>query len=291
MNVSKVIYDALARRQSVVLPGVGSLEVKRRKARRISDTEIQPPANVGVFSEGELEGASSVVSMLARQGISPDEAWNTYNSWLEGARREDGSVVIDGVGEIRDGHFEGYTELAAMLNPAGEEDTLAMKKRGKKGGKEWIWLLSAILFMVLLFCALWCWKNGVFDAATADRANAETDAVAEAVADESVIEEPVVSEPEKVTVDKPVVAPAVTTTSGPMYHVIAGSFRIESNADKLVKKVKAEHPELTPRKFVDPRTGYNMVSIYSAPTEREAYNTMNKYFDVDLYLWVYRITI
>jgi hypothetical protein len=139
----------------------------------------------------------------------------------------------------------------------------------KNNNRTWLWLLIGLLIAALIVGGILCWKKGGFDY----RKNTPTEVVA-----------PVI-----VPVPEPVAEPVVETVApqGPRFHVIAGSFSIESNADNFMAKVKREHPELTPEKVVNPRNGYKMVSIFNAPTERQAYNKMNQYWDIDLYLWVY----
>ncbi len=291
MKITGLIWDALVKRQSVVLPRVGTIEVKRRRAKRVSETELLPPANVGVFTEDErVEGAASVVNLLAdREGVGLDEAWREYDGWLERARREDGSVEVRGVGVIREGRFEGSAELGEALNPGGEGEMMEVERRGRRAGarsgrraedgsegsggcgRVWCWLGIAVAVLAVVLALVWLCKNGYFE-----KKVPATEVVA-----------PVAAEPE--AVEPEVVVPAVA--AGPRYHVIAGAFEIESNADKLVAKVGREYPALTPKKFVDARTGYNMVSIYDGATEREAYNVMNRYWEINPCLWVYKVEL
>ncbi len=120
-EVSKVIFDALVARQRVVLPGAGSLEVKRRKAKKISDTQIVPPQNVVLFSTKEPENDDTVADLLvAETGISRFNAGPKYEEWLEGARTPEG-LVIEDVGEIYNGEFAAAETLHNALNPVNEE--------------------------------------------------------------------------------------------------------------------------------------------------------------------------
>ncbi len=138
-------------------------------------------------------------------------------------------------------------------------------------GRVWCWLGIAVAVLAVVLALVWLCKNGYFE-----KKVPATEVVA-----------PVAAEPE--AVEPEVVVPAVA--AGPRYHVIAGAFEIESNADKLVAKVGREYPALTPKKFVDARTGYNMVSIYDGATEREAYNVMNRYWEINPCLWVYKVEL
>ncbi len=265
-GISKEIFDALVAHRRIVLPGVGSLEVRRRKAKQISDTQIIPPQNVVLFSTDQPDDADRVT----------DPA---YDSWLEGARTEEGGILIEEVGEIRNGGFVASEALHNALNPANEEEIVTMEKERKKC-PIWVWFLVGVVLAALIFAGIRCCKQGCFG--NCRKKDGQTEAVTPALPAQPVTEpvcDTIVDE-----VNPAVAAPAAETR----YHVIAGSFSIESNADNFMKKVKREHPELKPEKIVNPANGYNMVSIFSAPTERQAYNKMNMYWDIDLYLWVYK---
>lgn len=269
--VDKVIFDALAGRRSVNLPGVGSLEVKRRKAKQISEDKIIPPQNVVVFSDGDLEEGVSVVSLLVEAGerSSKKEAKALYEEWLTEVRSEGGTVVIENTGEIKDGKFVIDGQLHTALNPAKEKEIVTMEKENKNQSL-WPWLLSGLLIAALLAAGIFCWKKGLFECLK----EKQTEVVS-------------VADPVTEPVDEPLVEPVPAEPQGPRFHIIAGSFSVESNADAFMATVKRTHPELTPEKLINPRNGFNLVSIYSAPTEREAYNNLDNYWDIDLYLWVY----
>ncbi len=272
-TVDKVIFDALAKRQNVVLPGVGSLEVKRRKAKKVSETRIIPPQNVVVFTPEEIAEGESVVYLLAATGGANEEEANTlYQSWLENARSGKG-VNIKDAGEIADGKFVIAQPLHIALNPAKEEEIIVMEKE-RNGGPIWLWVLGGILLaaVALILCSYF--GNGFLGIQKKPKAVEVVAPVVEPVVEETVAEDVIIENLKQ---------------SAPQhrFHVIAGSFSIEKNADNYVKKIQREHPELTVEKIVNPRNGYWMVSIFSAPTERQAYNKLNMYWDIDLDIWVY----
>ena len=139
-TVDKVIFDALVKRQNVVLPGVGSLEVKRRKAKKVSETRIIPPQNVVVFNSEEIaEGESAVYLLAAAEETDDRDARAKYKAWLEEAQSEKG-VEIKNVGEIKDGKFVVAQPLHTALNPSKEE-VIVMEKENK-GGPIWVWILG-----------------------------------------------------------------------------------------------------------------------------------------------------
>lgn len=271
MSIDRLIYDVLAGRRSVYLPGIGTLEVQRQGAKRISDTQLTPPQNVVALTSGEIEGAAGVIPLVAAdRGVNDEEAGAIYGSWIEGARREGGTIAIDGVGELGGQGFVMDERLNAALNPEGEKPVTIEAE--KKPNRLWIWILAGVL--VLLLGGLWCWKKGVF-------CGSSKVPVVETVA--TPAPQPA-AEPASTAAATTAIAPK---SSGPRFHVIAGAFEIESNADNYMARLKREHPELTVEKIVHPSSGYNMVSIIQAPTRREASNKMNLYWDIDLYLWIY----
>jgi hypothetical protein len=268
-SIDRLIYDALAARRGVSLPGVGTLEVKRRGAKKISDTQIVPPQNVVVFNSGEVEDAVSVTSLItADRGVNEDEAGAQYNSWLEGARRGDGAVEIESVGRTGEGGFVVAEELHTALNPAGEEP-VAMETE-KHPNRLWLWILLGAVAGLLLLGVL-CWQRGCFGSGRSKGAVVETVVP---------VTPPPAAEPEPVA--------RVAPPSAPRFHVIAGAFAIESNADDYIARLKRDYPELTPEKVLDPGTGYNMVSILQAPTRNEASRKMNLWWDINLDLWIYQ---
>lgn len=271
MNIDKLIYDALALRRAVTLPGVGTLEVKHLGARKISETRIAPPKNVVALYPDDVPGAESVIAMIAAGGVDQHDAEALYGEWIEAARKEDGSLSIEGVGSVREGKLAIAEELHAVLNPAGEKIvTMETKKRSIP---LWAWVIMGFIAAALVVCAVVCYKNGLPCLGRKAAPVTETHIAAPA------------PDADSLAAARDDAARAVP--AAPRFHVIAGAFAIESNADNFIATLKRDYPELTPEKVVNPANGYNMVSIYQAPTEREARGKMNLYWDVDLNLWIY----
>jgi hypothetical protein len=271
-TVDKVIYDALTKRQSVVLPEVGSLVVKRRGAKKMPGDRIIPPQNVVSFIEEEIAEGDSVIYLLASTGgVSEADAESLYESWFDSARSERG-VAIKDVGEVRDGRFVIAQPLHKALNPSGDKETILLKKE-KKPCLLWLWILLGLVLAAVILLLLSYFGNGFLGIQKKPKA------VVEEVVVEPVVV-PVVTEP---VVEEVVVEPVIE----PAFHVIAGSFAQESNADNYVKQIQKGYPELTVQKIKSRFNGNWLVSIFNAPTERQAYNKMNKYWDIDLDLWVY----
>ncbi len=297
-TIDRLIFDTLAARHSVTLPGEGTLEVRRRGARKISDTRIVPPQNVVVFLPGEQDGGRNIVALVADdRSVDMDEAAAIYGTWLEGARRYDGTLTIEEVGETvaegpdgpdgsgpgGPGAFEVSDELHNALNPIEDEDFVTMET-GKRSTPPWVWIVIAILAAALIAAGvLLCRRGG---AVGGDR-QIEVVVPATPVPEPEPAEDPLASVEAARAAAAAAEAEAAAAAARERFHVIAGAFSIESNADNFVARIKREHPELTPRKIVNPSNGLNMVSIIQTPTRREASNKMSLYWDIDLYLWIY----
>lgn len=276
-TVDKIIYDALAGRQNVVLPGEGSLMVKRRGAKKMPGDRIIPPQNVVSFTREEVAEGESVVYLIASAGnAGEDEAKTLYESWLESARSDKGLNIKD-VGEVRDGKFVIAQPLHIAINPTEDEEPVVMKKENK-GGPLWLWILIGLVLAAVALILLSYFGNGFLGIQKKPK---PVEVVAPVVAPEPIpAVEPTAEEVILETLKQ-------SAAAEPAFHVIAGSFIEEKNADNYVVKLQKAYPELPVQKIKNSRNGRWLVSIYNAPTERQAYNKMNMYWDIDLELWVY----
>ncbi len=282
-TVDKVIFDALAKRQNVVLPGVGSLEVKRRKAKKVSDNRIIPPQNVVVFNTEEIAEGESIVYLLATSEDTDDrEARAKYKSWLEEAASDKG-LNIRNVGEISDEKFVIAQPLHAALNPSKDEVIVMEEKEDKGGSPFWLWLVCGLLLAFIAYMLLSYYLSGSLFGIE-KKPKAVTTEVVAPVADTLAVNQPTSEEVIAETMQQQAAAAAPAQHR---FHVIAGSFSVEKNADNFMKKVQRDFPDLKLEKLKNPRNGYWMVSIFNAPTERQAYNKIKMYWDIDLNLWVY----
>lgn len=275
-TVDKVIYDALVKRQNVVLPGVGSLEVKRRKAKKVAENRIIPPQNVVVYTADELAEAESAVYLLAAGGATEDEAQALYNSWLEGAKSDEG-WVIENAGEIKNGKFTAFEPLHAALNPEREDVVMMEKEDDGRGGPIWPWILAGLLLALIALFLFSYYGNGFLGI------KKQPKAVVENVVPLTELEQPA----EEAPTSEEIIVETLQKSVEPRFHLIAGSFGVESNADSYIKQLKGDFPELKFEKIKSSKTGNWLVSIFSAPTERQAYNKMSMYWDVNVDLWVY----
>ena len=118
-EVNKIIAGELLNHRSVVIPGVGTLYVAHRGARRLSRQKIAAPRNEIDFRPSE-EGVSLVELIRRAAGCDEAQAQAVFGRWL--AKTREGEVLtLEGIGILRHRAFTSEPAFAAQLNPAGEE--------------------------------------------------------------------------------------------------------------------------------------------------------------------------
>ena len=118
-EVNKIIAGELLNHRSVVIPGVGTLYVAHRGARRLSRQKIAAPRNEIDFRPSE-EGVSLVELIRRAAGCDEAQAQAVFGRWL--AKTREGEVLtLEGIGILRHRAFTPEPAFAAQLNPAGEE--------------------------------------------------------------------------------------------------------------------------------------------------------------------------
>lgn len=129
--VSVLVFNALAKRQGINLPGVGALHVVTSAARTEERNTLVPPVNRVELLPDAQPGFLDVIDLLARYGETDrDDAQQTYNSWLAQVSSEEG-VTIDSVGLVSEGTFRPAPQMAAVLNP-GRDRSDAVAPEGKR---------------------------------------------------------------------------------------------------------------------------------------------------------------
>ena len=118
-EVNKIIAGELLNHRSVVIPGVGTLYVAHRGARRLSRQKIAAPRNEIDFRPSE-EGVSLVELIRRAAGCDEAQAQAVFGRWLT-KTREGEVLTLEGIGILRHRAFTPEPAFAAQLNPAGEE--------------------------------------------------------------------------------------------------------------------------------------------------------------------------
>lgn len=118
-EVNKIIAGELLCHRSVVIPGVGTLYVAHRNARRLSRQKIAAPRNEVDFRPSEED--VSLVELIRRAGGCDEaQAQAIFDRWLA-KTYEGGVLTLDGIGTLRHRAFTPEPAFAAQLNPQGEE--------------------------------------------------------------------------------------------------------------------------------------------------------------------------
>lgn len=156
-EVNNIIYNLLVQEQAAHLPGVGTLSVVRRSAEMESSDLISAPTYVVEFSSHAQ--ATSVVDAIAYEGsIDIISAEDIYSRWLERVR-SDSTLIIEGVGTLRDKSFVADPEFIAMFNAPGGKRRI--KKHGKKGGKRALVIILVLLIVAALCAAGWFFRDKI----------------------------------------------------------------------------------------------------------------------------------
>lgn len=146
-EVDKLVRNLLCAGRPVSMPGVGTLSVTRRGARRLSRRLIEPPCRAVDFSSQESE--PTLVDYIARAAsCAPAQARDIYDRWLEKSRGED-ALVIEGVGRLVEKRFVADEAFDAALNPQGHAP-----ERIKRRRDGWLWAVAALAVFVALACML-----------------------------------------------------------------------------------------------------------------------------------------
>lgn len=300
-SIEKIIFNALVSRQPIGFPDFGALSVLRVSAEFVGD-EVTAPINTVVFSEEWPEDTISIVDSMAALGVDREVAEHNYENWIGRAKSETG-MFIKGVGVLKGGKFYMTKSLDRSLNPLHPDAIPAEREReGGLSRNERVWIGLIVGFVLILAVGWGLWYYHGYDGRVSNRHHerikitriADAEGVVEgevegdvaADATEGVVAEgEVAAEPAAPVEEAAVATPAI---SGDRYYVVGGVFSVHSNADSFIKLVKQAYPELKSKKIK--YKGNIMVTLFDAPTEREAAN-MRRKIASELYnqdIWVYK---
>lgn len=256
-SITQLLFNALAQRQTVVLPGIGSLRFKRIAAK-LEGSTLTPPRNMFRYSSRE-EGRSMLDMLISAAGCTREEGEEAYRRWLRRIKQGH-SIVIEGVGRIEEDFFKPSDELEQLLNPVATAPLTIKRRRSWRG----VWITLAAVAVIGVAGAAWWYvqmqptSTPAVVAQKVEKPKTEVVKIAEKV--DSVVAEQVA--PEVVPKVAPVVAPVqkesapapaptpvpVSTevgemTSG-MSYVVMGVFSTEENARKYVTQLAKRAPEI-----------------------------------------------
>ena len=118
-EVNRLVGNLLAAGSGVFLPGVGSLFVERRGARRLSKRSVQPPCRVVSFSS-QQQGVSLADELARTLHCDAAGAQDVYDRWLSRTREGD-VLTIEGVGVLKFKNFTLAPAFDRLLNPQEHE--------------------------------------------------------------------------------------------------------------------------------------------------------------------------
>ena len=253
-NITQLLFNALAQRQTVVLLGIGSLRF-RRVAAKLEGSTLTPPRNMFRFSSRE-EGRSLLDMLVDEAGCTREEGEEAYRRWLHRIKQGH-SVVIEGVGRIEDDFFTPSEELERLLNPTSDAPVVLRRHRSLRG----LWIGLAAVALVAVAGGAWWYVNmhsapaPMRVAQTTEKPAAEVVETADSVV-ESAAEpvEEVVPVAESVQSPAPENKPAPATTeigemTSGMSYVVVGVFSTEANARKFIEQMVRRAPEMACRAY------------------------------------------
>lgn len=254
-SITQLLFNALAQRQTVVLPGIGSLRFKRIAAK-LEGSTLTPPRNMFRYSSRE-EGRSLLDMLISAAGCSHEEGEEAYRRWLRRIKQGH-SIVIEGVGRIEEDFFKPSDELEQLLNPVASAPLTIKRRRSWRG----VWITLAAVAVIGVAGAAWWYvqmqptSTPAVVAQKVEKPKTEVVKIAEKI--DSVVAEQVAPEvvPEVATEVTPVQkesapasAPASASTeigemTSGMSYVVMGVFSTEENARKYVTQLAKRAPEI-----------------------------------------------
>lgn len=254
-SITQLLFNALAQRQTVILPGIGSLRFKRIAAK-LEGSTLTPPRNMFRYSSRE-EGRSLLDMLISAAGCTREEGEEAYRRWLRRIKQGH-SIVIEGVGRIEEDFFKPSDELEQLLNPVASAPLTIKRRRSWRG----VWITLAAVAVIGVAGAAWWYvqmrptSTPAVVAQKVEKPKTEVIEIAEKI--DSVVAEQVATEvvpevaPEVAPVQKesaPASAPASVSTevgemTSGMSYVVMGVFSTEENARKYVTQLAKRAPEI-----------------------------------------------
>ena len=268
----KAIIDMLLRHPGINLPEIGSLTVKPVPAEFINAKTIRPPHREIVFSKVQNSKYPSAESIRG------------YRQWLSEVKRNGDLLELNGIGALRSDTFYPSVELYEQLNPQGVGNVTVRKHHNI--------VLLAGLCVILIVCAVYVAMKfsgggeseylreaGLHDTTASNTAVQTAAADALPQTENTELTPPPVSEP-----DADMTEPVVTQSS--VYHIVAGVFSSEENADKMIAAdpLKIGPSEYHKIPFGKDRT---IVGVYGSEDRQSAETRMRELRKTNGDLWIY----
>lgn len=205
-QVNRLAGNLLAAGGELYLPGVGSLCVRFRGARRLSARLVEPPSREVVFTsqqrgvslvdeiarvlrdaapaetpcsdtDGTPVSSSAPVAPQREQAQVASQARDIYDRWLS-RTQQDGVLTIEGVGVLKFKNFTPDEAFDRRINPQGHAPVRIHRPRRFDGA---MWIGIAAIVFVVAFTAYW-WLGNRRDAVAGRSASEPVTLVAAAPA-------------------------------------------------------------------------------------------------------------
>lgn len=183
-QVNRLAGNLLAAGGELYLPGVGSLCVRFRGARRLSARLVEPPSREVVFTsqqrgvslvdeiarvlrdaapaetpcsdtDGTPVSSSAPVAPQREQAQVASQARDIYDRWLS-RTQQDGVLTIEGVGVLKFKNFTPDEAFDRRINPQGHAPVRIHRPRRFDGA---MWIGIAAIVFVVAFTAYWWLGN------------------------------------------------------------------------------------------------------------------------------------
>lgn len=293
--ISTLIFNALVRRQSINLPGIGSLKVITRPPMMEKKGMITPPLNLVIYAETESPEFLNIVTLIA-QNTNQDEtqAQAIYNDWLTTVRHEE-VVRIESVGEIREKRFYPAQGLNEIMNPIRPEPVKMPHQMGVR--QIVLWVIGAVIIggaisygaITLLNRSTYSYEEDLTEwdkpapatsaapsselatdqpAATTDEATNGPATTAVPAPAPKPASKPAPAAPSKPAISAPS-APSTVATGQMGYYVVVGTYSSDANANKFIAQAKRIDNTLSYYKLP---LGNGKIMIYTSvsATEQQA---------------------
>lgn len=293
MNISSYIQDLLYRYECVVLPGFGAFLTQKQSAHIDEETyEFHPPAKQISFNRQLIKNDGLLANYIAEaRSVSFNSATNIIREFvfdLENSLENDAEAELPGIGKfILDNEDKLQFEPSKDVNFLAQSFGLTSFKTGvinrevyKQEAEELeqkapvyltpskrtaIWKYAAVGLIAIgltSFAGLNIYSNQVSKHNIAEQQKAENQLQEQIQQATFVIDNPL-----------PAVTFEVEKQSG-NYHVVAGAFRFEENADHKVKELQEEGYKA--RNLGANKYGLHQVVYSSYESRRDAINALYK---------------
>ena len=286
-QVNRLIANRLAAGCELFLPGVGSLYVEQRGARRLDDDRVVPPCRAVGFTAQE-QGVSLVDEIVRAAHCDHEKARSIYDRWLDSVVGER-TLTITGVGQLKGTRFNSDPEFDMMLNPYGSDPVRLREKRGDCA--LWIALLALVSALAIGYFAFFAERIELPEAV--QRVLGMRGEPEETAPEETVpMVAPVPADSVSAVSGTPVAADSAATTAMPEAPGTSGTAeqpaeRPAENAAEAPSSAVVQGSVGTPAALVSGRS-YVVAGVFAQPENAEAEIAKIRAVDGTLKCTVYR---